>query len=57
MLVKLMKFYPLHIALVVMLDRIGFYAFNRYMKNRGFRFEYVLYIHGLYAIHKKDNLF
>ena len=41
-------------ALILLLDRIGFYAFNRYCFNQGFQMEYVLHLHRENAKTKKN---
>lgn len=42
-------------ALLMLLDRIGTYAFNRFMFRQGFNLNYVLAIHKINARKNKKN--
>lgn len=44
------------VCLAMILNRFGFYMFNRWMRNQGFRLEYVLYIHKVAAQQKSLDL-
>lgn len=42
-------------SLLILLDRIGFYAFNRFAFKAGFKMNYVLALHKLHARKNKKN--